>query len=216
MVCYKDQLISQVAQTVASFFLSEPLLARLDETLKRRSRQRRGPVAQGAGAAAGREAGRVARRSCGGRIDKTPTSEPIRSLLVKVMLALLRHDFAANFALAEELDKLVTDPAQRREVLRLRVQGLAQSGPDLGRLSGAPGAGRSGAGQRDAAVRRSERVGVRSSATWPSAPIAGCKGSCTSCCSAADADAQADGRRDRGAAEARAASRQRQPAPRVL
>jgi hypothetical protein len=48
----------------------------------------------------------------------------VRALLVKVMMVLMRKDFAAHVGLTDELDKLVTDPAQRREVLRWRVQGL--------------------------------------------------------------------------------------------
>src|SRR4029450_13060451 len=47
---------------------------------------------------------------------------------LKVMVARLRDDFATNFALAEELDQLVTDPIQRREILRWRAQGLVKAG----------------------------------------------------------------------------------------
>jgi outer membrane protein assembly factor BamB len=42
------------------------------------------------------------------------------------MLSLVRQDFAKHAKLTDELEKLVTDAAQRREVLRWRVQGLAQ------------------------------------------------------------------------------------------
>jgi hypothetical protein len=44
------------------------------------------------------------------------------------MVSLLRDDFATHFALAEELDQLVTDPIQRREILRWRAQGMAKAG----------------------------------------------------------------------------------------
>ena len=36
----------------------------------------------------------------------------IRTLLVKVMLALVRQDFATHAALTDELEKLVADPAK--------------------------------------------------------------------------------------------------------
>src|SRR5205085_9009967 len=59
--------------------------------------------------------------------EQAPERAMIRTLLVKVMLALVRQDFATHAALTDELEKLVTDPVQRREVLRYRVQGLAQT-----------------------------------------------------------------------------------------
>jgi outer membrane protein assembly factor BamB len=55
-----------------------------------------------------------------------PDRPTVRNLLVKVMMELMRKDFAAHVSLTDELDKLVTDPAQRREVLRWRVQGLVE------------------------------------------------------------------------------------------
>src|SRR5205085_5968204 len=59
--------------------------------------------------------------------EQAPERAMIRTLLVKVMLALVRQDFATHAALTDELEKLVTDAATRREVLRYRVQGLAQT-----------------------------------------------------------------------------------------
>jgi outer membrane protein assembly factor BamB len=127
VVCYQDQLLSQSAQHVASFFLTEPLLAWIDETLKTdpdnaKALSLKGQVLLQEGKRS--ESLALLRRA----LAENPQDLAARSLLVKVMLALLKEDFAANFALAEELDTLVTDPAQKRDVLRWRAQGLAKAG----------------------------------------------------------------------------------------
>ncbi|HZN32969.1 MAG TPA: PQQ-binding-like beta-propeller repeat protein, partial [Pirellulaceae bacterium] len=127
LVCYKDQLISQSPQTVASFVLhSESLQKQLDERLAKNPQDieallLRAQILLQEGKANDslkllREAYKIA-----------PEKPTVRGLLAKVMLVMLRQDFAANLELTEELDKLVTDPAQRREVLRFRVQGLART-----------------------------------------------------------------------------------------
>jgi outer membrane protein assembly factor BamB len=127
VVCYKDQFISQSAQHVASFFLTEPLLTWIEETLKTdpdnaKALSLKGQVLLQDGK---REESLDLLRKA---VSKNPEDLAAKSLLVKVMLSLLRDDFAANFALAEELDTLVTDPVQKREVLRWRAQGLAKAG----------------------------------------------------------------------------------------
>ena len=127
VVCYQDQLISQGPQTVAAFFLSEPLQARLEADLQRnpndlKALALKGQVLLQEGKTA--ESLDVLRKAH----QQDPASEPIRSLLVKVMLALLRDDFTAHVGLTDELEQLVTDPVQRREALRWRVKGLTQTG----------------------------------------------------------------------------------------
>lgn len=127
VVCYKDHLISQSPQTVAAFYLSEPLQKQLDERLKANPNDAEALALQGQvllqeGETA--ESLDVLRRAH----QNAPTSEPIRSLLVKVMFALLRDDFSTHIGLTDELEKLVTDPAQRREALRWRVKGLTHTG----------------------------------------------------------------------------------------
>jgi outer membrane protein assembly factor BamB/tetratricopeptide (TPR) repeat protein len=126
-VCYKDQLVTQSAQHVASFFLTEPLLEWIDETLKKdpenpKAMSLKGQVLLQEGKRS--ESLDLLRRA----VAKNPNDLSARSLLVKVMVSLLRDDFATNFALAEELDRLVTDPVQRREILRWRAQGLIKAG----------------------------------------------------------------------------------------
>ena len=126
-VCYKDQLVAQSAQHVASFFLTEPLLAWIDDTLQKdpenpKAMSLKGQVLLQEGKR--NESLDLLRRA----VAKNPSDLAARSLLVKVMISLLRDDFATNFALAEELDQLVTDPVQRREILRWRAQGLIKAG----------------------------------------------------------------------------------------
>ena len=127
VVCYQDQLISQGPQTVAAFFLSEPLQARLEIDLQRnpndlKALALKAQVLLQEGQAT--ESLNVLRQAH----QIAPTSEPIRSLLVKVIFALLRDDFTTHVALTDELVRLATDPAQRREALRWRVKGLMQTG----------------------------------------------------------------------------------------
>ncbi|MCI0359785.1 MAG: PQQ-binding-like beta-propeller repeat protein, partial [Planctomycetaceae bacterium] len=127
VVCYKDQLLTQSASQVASFFLTEPLLAWIDETLKKepdnaKALSLKGQVLLQEGKRS--ESLDLLRRA----VAKNPNDLGAKSLLVKVMISLLKDDFAANFALAEELDALVTDPVQRRDILRWRAQGLAKAG----------------------------------------------------------------------------------------
>ncbi len=127
VVCYKDQLLTQSAQHVAAFFLTEPLLAWIDATLKKdpddpKALSLKGQVLLQEGKR--KESLELLRRA----VAKNPDDLAARSLLVKVMVSLLRDDFAAHYALAEELDQLVTDPIQRREILRWRAQGLAKAG----------------------------------------------------------------------------------------
>ena len=127
VICYKDQLISLSSQHLASFYLSEQLVARIDETLKNNPNDHEALTLKGQVLLQEGKAGEsleLLRRA----VAANPQSPSARTLLVKVMLSLLRDDFEANFKLADELDQLVTDPGQKRDVLRFRAQGLAKTG----------------------------------------------------------------------------------------
>jgi outer membrane protein assembly factor BamB len=127
LVCYKDQLISLSPQAVASFvLLSEQLEKQLIERLAANPEDLealalKAQILLQEGKA--EESLTLLRRAA----VLAPERPTIRNLLVKVMLALVRQDFTTHLPLTDELEKLVTDPAQRREVLRWRVQGLVQS-----------------------------------------------------------------------------------------
>lgn len=128
LVCYQNELISLSPQAVASFVL-------LSDALKQQLQQRLAANPQDLEALALqaqillqegqpdqaltllRQAQRLA-----------PQHTTLRHLLVKVLLALVRQDHQTHLALTEELEQLVTDPAQRREVLRWRAEGLIQAG----------------------------------------------------------------------------------------
>ena len=174
LVCYKDQLISQSPQTVASFvLLSESLQKQLDERLAAESARHRGPAAAGADSAAGRQGRRIAEAAAARPTRSLPTRRPSAACLAKVMLAMLRQDFAANLELTDELDKLVTDPAQRREVLRFRVQGLARTNRTWEALAALLGAGRSGAGSAADRCHGRRRAAVRRARPGRRGPTAG-------------------------------------------
>jgi outer membrane protein assembly factor BamB len=127
LVCYKDTLISVSPQSVASFvLLSDHLQKELQERLAANPQDidalaLKAQILFQEGNAG--ESLTLLRRAG----EQAPQRAMIRTLLVKVMLALVRQDFATHAALTDELEKLVTDPVQRREVLRYRVQGLAQT-----------------------------------------------------------------------------------------
>lgn len=127
VVCYQTQLISQSPQTVSAFvLLSEQLEKQLDQRLAANADDvdalsLKAQISLQEGNA--EESLQLLRRAN----ELAPTRSALRGLLVKVILSLLRQDFDAHVALTDELDKLVSDPAQRREVLRWRVQALARS-----------------------------------------------------------------------------------------
>lgn len=127
LVCYKDQLISLSPQAVASFVLFNEDLARDLEARLAANSQDVDALALKAQVllqeSKADESLELLRRA--GKL--APERTTLQGLLVKVMLALVRQDLANNLPLTDELIQLVTDPAQRREVLRYRVQGLVQS-----------------------------------------------------------------------------------------
>ena len=57
-----------------------------------------------------------------------PTDDAIRALLVQTLLDLIRNDFAQHGALAEEVERLIDQPKQRLEFLRVTASGLEAAG----------------------------------------------------------------------------------------
>lgn len=128
LVCYQNELISLSPQAVASFVL-------LSDQLKRELQTRLAANPQDLDALALKaqillqegqpdEALTLLRQAQ----KLAPQQAKLRHLLVKVLLALVRQDHQTHLALTEELEQLVTDPLQRREVLRWRAEGLMQAG----------------------------------------------------------------------------------------
>jgi outer membrane protein assembly factor BamB len=126
LVCYQDQLISMAPQSVASFVLfSERLEKQLNDRLAANPND-----AEALSIKAQvllqedkpDESLALLRRA----VALSPDKPAMHMLLVKVMMILVRNDFAKHVPLTDELDKLITEPAQRREMLRYRVQGLTE------------------------------------------------------------------------------------------
>lgn len=126
LVCYQDQLISMSPQSVTSFVL-------FSERLEKQLEQRLAANPQDIDALAikaqillqennANESLAVLRRAAALAPDRTTISD----LLVKVMMVLVRNDLTAHVGLTDELNKLLTDANQRREMLRWRVQGLTE------------------------------------------------------------------------------------------
>jgi outer membrane protein assembly factor BamB len=127
LACYQDHLVSLSPLSVASFvLLSDHLQRQLEERLVANPRDLDALALKAQillQQAQPDESLALLRRAH----ELAPDRPTIRNLLIKVMLALVRQDVTTHVALTDELDKLVTDPGQRRELLRWRIQGLAQS-----------------------------------------------------------------------------------------
>lgn len=127
LICYRDELMSVSSDSISSFYLSEPLRKRIDEALAANPSDtwaltRKGEILlQEGDRAQSLELLRQVRRLA-------PKDDAAKTLLAKVMLSLLKEDFAANAPLVDELEPLIDQPQQRRELLRLRAQGLEQAG----------------------------------------------------------------------------------------
>jgi outer membrane protein assembly factor BamB/TolA-binding protein len=131
LVCYKDELISQSADGIASFYLAEPLRKRTEELLAKNPNDpwalaRKGEILlQDGKQDEALQTLRTAQRLA-------PEDLETKTMLARVMLSLLRADFAANQALAAEAEPLLADqPALRREFYRLRAQAMEKAGSPL-------------------------------------------------------------------------------------
>ena len=126
LVCYQDQLISMSPQSVTSFvLLSERLEKQLEQRLATNPQDVEALSIKAQILLQGNKADEslsLLRRAAALAPDRTTVSD----LLVKVMMVLVRKDLTTHVGLTDELNKLVTDSAQRREMLRWRVQGLTE------------------------------------------------------------------------------------------
>jgi len=124
LVCYQDQLISLSPQSVASFVCSaidwRSSLSSGWPRIRKTSTPFRSKLKVLLQAGSDDESLALLRKAAALAPDRTT----VRDLLVKVMMVLMRKDFRrAHRPDGPSSNKLVTDPAQRREVLRWRVQG---------------------------------------------------------------------------------------------
>ncbi len=131
LVCYKEELISQTADGISSFYLAEPLRKRTQELLAKNPNDswalaRKGEILLQDGKQA--EALSTLRRAQ----ELAPDDAETKGMLARAMLSLLRADFASHQALAVEAEPLLADqPALRREFYRLRAQAMEKAGSPL-------------------------------------------------------------------------------------
>jgi outer membrane protein assembly factor BamB len=127
LVCYEGNLLSQSADLVAAFYLADPLRKRIDDLLAKNDRDawalaRKGEILLQDGKA--REAVAHLRRAHELRPD-----EGTKSMLVRVILALLREEYASHADLADEAALLVADqPGLARQLQRLKADAMYKSG----------------------------------------------------------------------------------------
>ena len=127
LVCYKDEIISQSSDWIASFYQSEPLSERIEATLATNPNDiwaltRKGEILLQAGdRKESLEALWKAHRL-------EPGNDATRTMLIKVVLLLLKDDYATHRDVASKIEGLIDQPAQRRELLRLKAQGLEKAG----------------------------------------------------------------------------------------
>lgn len=127
LACFGEDLISVGPDHIAAFYLTEPLGKRVTELLGKNpddawALARKGEILLQQGLPA--EALDSLRRAA----KLTPEDASVRSMLARVMLLLLREDYAAYRELDAEAEALVGTPQQRQELLRIRARGLQASG----------------------------------------------------------------------------------------
>ena len=128
LVCHQNDLISQAGEMLATFYLTEPLRARIEELLAKNPSDawalaRKGEVLLQDGKQ--REAVDLLRQAH----QLSPDDEATRSMLVRVMISLLKEDYEKHADLVDEAGRLVADqPAQARQFARLKAMALHKSG----------------------------------------------------------------------------------------
>lgn len=126
LIACNDQIVSQNVDWVSAYYQCEPLRAVVDKRLlespddvwglTRRAELLMYDGQHTAAVNALRRAYQLA-----------PQDDAIRASLVTALMAALRSDFAANQALAAELESLLDQPNQRAEFYRLMASGLRQA-----------------------------------------------------------------------------------------
>lgn len=127
LICHRDEIVSHGVDGLAVYPMVAPLRERVAAALKKDAGD-----AWALGRMAELEAydGRreqsleLLRKAC----QLHPADESLRSLLVVNLMAALREDFPRYRSLASELERLVDQPVQREQFLRLMAAGLRQVG----------------------------------------------------------------------------------------
>jgi outer membrane protein assembly factor BamB len=127
LISFEGQIISAGHDQISAFYRAEHIEALVTEALQKNPNDvqalaRMGEILLAKGET--QESLELLRRAQQAR----PDDIRIRGLLARVMLVLLRTDFVNHHDLVPEARKLITDPVQRRELLRLQAVGMHKAG----------------------------------------------------------------------------------------
>ncbi len=127
LICYKGNVISQGTDVLTAFHQEDPLRDRVNQRLKENpddieALAWRGELLLQDGQ---RDAALEVLR----RAHKLDPADPfVRGLLVDTLLAAVRDDFQIHADVVSELERLIDEPDQRGEYLRLKAWGLQKAG----------------------------------------------------------------------------------------
>ncbi|MBC8350748.1 MAG: PQQ-binding-like beta-propeller repeat protein [Planctomycetes bacterium] len=127
LICYKDEIVTHSAGSVAAYFQIASLRGRVATRLQENADDswalaRQGELFLHDGKSA--EALRVLRRAH----ELDPDDDAVRSLLVSTFLTAIKLDFAAHRELAEQVRPLIDLPSQLADFWRLTAEGFHESG----------------------------------------------------------------------------------------
>ncbi|MEO8496262.1 MAG: PQQ-binding-like beta-propeller repeat protein, partial [Planctomycetota bacterium] len=127
LICYKDEIITHSADSVASYFQVASLRTRVAKLLEQNADDswalaRQGELFLHDGKS--EEALRALRRAH----ELDPEDDAVRSLLVSTFLTAIRLNFAAHSELSEQVLPLIDLPSQLTEFWRLTADGYYKSG----------------------------------------------------------------------------------------
>ena len=134
LICHQGQVISQSARWLEAFYQVQHLQTLVDQRLEQNAddpwvleNQALLLIDQGRPG----DALRPLRRALQLYPAAAPRRQAVQTLLVDTLLQALHEDFDANSELAAEVDRLIEQPEQREEYLRLMANGLERSGQHM-------------------------------------------------------------------------------------
>lgn len=127
LISFEGQIISAGHDQISTFYRADHIEALVDETLKKnpddvQALARLGEILLAKDKTD--ESLAMLRKAQ----QAKPDDPRIRGLLARVMLVLLRTDFVNHHELIPEARELITDPGQRRELLRIQAVGMHKAG----------------------------------------------------------------------------------------
>ena len=130
LICYKDEMISQGPDRLATYYQIEPLRQRVTQRLADAPNDAWALARQGELLIHDGDP-RGALTALQRAYQLSPDNAAVRALLVQTFLTALREDFAGHRNIARQLEQLIDRPTQRIEYLRLMAVGLHAISPSL-------------------------------------------------------------------------------------